>query len=499
VLPSWVMHQDGRRTPFDADVLSSHLFAAAQSLGPADAFLVRELTDGVLHFLAQEDLGETAPAQRIDEITEKIVRELGQPTLAAAFANRRPAASLERRAPLTMDFAADEDPEVFADRCVEAFARRSVFAPDIAAAHEQGLIHLGGLRSPRLLQAIVLEPAAATADPFDAAWELVVNGAQRAARHLALDGPEWMIADDAVGTFVRGLDRAAEAAGRSVDVHINAATPPPWAEPRGAGPLFDALPDAPTSSPSRWLTALSEAATRLRFVWHWRNEPTIDAPFVRWLAQAPARWSTIFDRPNQPIALGQGLSRRRPGISIAVGLDLPRLLNRPDVSCQGDVFLEKLPSLTRLAVSAGCQKRAYLRRHANALARAFLVDRAAVRLEPVGVGAVLQQLLGVAAPTTKPARVFVRKILLALHSPLADCRIRTGLDIVLDAPVLLPIDAAQGEPFLEYEEMRRGAVTAECDRWLIGGARPAEGWSDLLSVVWRKTAAGGVDRVLMER
>jgi hypothetical protein len=493
VLPSWVKHKDGRRTPFDADVISRRLFAAAQSLGPADAFLVRELTDGVLHFLDQEGLGDTASAESIDDIAEKIVRELGQPALAAAFA-ARPALADEspRRLPLTIDFAPDDSPDDIAGRCLDAFSLRGVFAPDIAAAHAQGLIHLGGLRTPQRLDAVVLEPAAVqSGDPFDVAWELVATGAARAGRNLVLDSPEWLVADGAVPGFVRGLTRAAQAQRRGIDVHLNAATPPPWAEERGTGPLFAAPPAPAASSPQSWLAALTAAAPRVNLVWHWRNDSASDAPFAHWLAQSPDRWSVMFDRPNQPITLSHGLSRRRPGISMTVGLDLPALLNRPDVSCQGDRFLEKLPSLARLAVSAGGQKRAYLRRQASALTREFLLDRAAVRIEPLGMATVLQQLLGVAAPISKPARVLVRKILLALQSPLAACRKRTGLDVMLDAPDLAPIDPAPSALFLEHEDISRGAVTPECHRLRFAGDATADAWLALLKLVWQKGSAVG--------
>src|SRR5262249_39687869 len=134
--------------------------------------------------------------------------------------------------------------------------------------------------------------------------------------------------------------------------------------------------------------------SHLRVAWHLREAEMLD--------RLPRTCSILFDR-RPPLALSHGLSRRRPGILAAVGLDLSALLNRPDVSCQSDVFLEKLPSLSRLAVSAGVQKRTYLRRHVDALARGFLLDRAALRIEPLGVGAVVQQLLGLGAPTSKPA------------------------------------------------------------------------------------------------
>ncbi len=52
--PAWVRKRDGRLEPFDADKISRALFAASEALGRPDAFLARELTDGVVHFLTEE-------------------------------------------------------------------------------------------------------------------------------------------------------------------------------------------------------------------------------------------------------------------------------------------------------------------------------------------------------------------------------------------------------------------------------------------------------------
>src|SRR5262245_54204545 len=53
-LPAWVSRRAGRLEPFEPDRICRGLFAALADLGRPDAFLARELTDGVLHFLAGE-------------------------------------------------------------------------------------------------------------------------------------------------------------------------------------------------------------------------------------------------------------------------------------------------------------------------------------------------------------------------------------------------------------------------------------------------------------
>ena len=83
--PVWVQKRDGRLEPFDADKISRALFAASEALGRADAFLARELTDGVVHFLTEEADDDAPTTIQIAELAAKVVRELGQPALAAAF------------------------------------------------------------------------------------------------------------------------------------------------------------------------------------------------------------------------------------------------------------------------------------------------------------------------------------------------------------------------------------------------------------------------------
>ena len=84
--PAWVSKRDGRLVPFDADRISRALFAASEAIGSPNAFLARELADGVVHFVAMDSEGVTPTTARIAEVVEQVVRELGQPELARAFA-----------------------------------------------------------------------------------------------------------------------------------------------------------------------------------------------------------------------------------------------------------------------------------------------------------------------------------------------------------------------------------------------------------------------------
>src|ERR1700722_13424434 len=96
---SFVRRSDGRLTPFDADQICQSLFAAGEQLGCPDAFLAREMTDSVVHFLADEADSGTVSTTQIAEVVEKVVRELGQPELARAYAERSPESTVEPTPP----------------------------------------------------------------------------------------------------------------------------------------------------------------------------------------------------------------------------------------------------------------------------------------------------------------------------------------------------------------------------------------------------------------
>src|SRR5438309_9773504 len=83
--PTWVRKRDGRTVPFEADRISRALFAAGEDCGQPDAFLARELADAVVHFLADESDGKVPTTEQIREVVVKVLRELKQHDLVAAF------------------------------------------------------------------------------------------------------------------------------------------------------------------------------------------------------------------------------------------------------------------------------------------------------------------------------------------------------------------------------------------------------------------------------
>ena len=86
--PELVRLPAGGTEPFEPERIARSLFAAAERIGAADPFLARELTEGVVHFLAAECDGRPATPTQIAEVVAKVIRELGHPALAKAFEER---------------------------------------------------------------------------------------------------------------------------------------------------------------------------------------------------------------------------------------------------------------------------------------------------------------------------------------------------------------------------------------------------------------------------
>jgi hypothetical protein len=142
-------------------------------------------------------------------------------------------------------------------------------------------------------------------------------------------------------------------------------------------------------------------ASSIRVDWH-LCERDFEPEWRERLVRA-ARWAThgamafVFDRPRRPIALAEGMDRKHPAVLLGVGLRLARLLDQPGVRNDPVLFLQKIASLARMALSAGVQKRDFLRRVAAgrpALTRGFLLDRARLVVVPVGLEEVVYAFTG---------------------------------------------------------------------------------------------------------
>lgn len=446
--PAWVHKRDGRQAAFEADKICRALFAATESLGRPDAFLARELTDGIVHFLTAELDGAAPTTAQIAETVVKVVRELGQPALAQAFAAGAERKDVERAEVPPEEVGAllsgKELREVVRE-CVREYSLQTVFARDVVAAQADGLLTLTGLETPEDLAGCGAQRPAA------GGWmEALVDARALAGEVAAVEGLEYALEAAApekrdVEGLARDLELGRRATGLSVVVNLNVARPPSWADELAAGPLFVAQR---RSADLQRLAAHGDAllqtligACSVRVDWH-LCERDFEPEWRERLVRA-ARWAThgamafVFDRPRRPIALAEGMDRKHPAVLLSVGLHLVRLLDQPGVRHDSALFLQKVGSLARLALSAGVQKRDFLRSVAAgrpALTRGFLLDRARLVAVPIGLEEVVQAFTGASisdAGGTDMARRIVERLREVLHTE----GLARRLHVKLDSPV----------------------------------------------------------------
>jgi hypothetical protein len=441
-MPAWVRKRNGCVVPFDAERISRALFAATETSGRPDPFLARELTDGVLHFLADENNGTIPTTAEIAEVVVKTVRELGQPDLAQIFASHT---------------ARQPEP---------AEPSAGVFARNLTAAQDDGLITLTGLDAPDLLAALVLrsfEPAV-----FEEARQ-AVGGL------LVLDGPDHHIAPrppwaDAFRRLYEQLDATVAGTRLRVVVNLNTAQPPSSVGVLGQGPLFSGQRES--VAPHLWASLTTVMAGTLlqpkraswcRVDWHLSERDFADELRERLLARVSealsgASLSFVFDRPRQPVALAEGIDRLHPAVLMTVGLHLPRLLVQPGVEGDPDRYVQKLGSLVRLALSAGAQKRDHLRRRlrqsspSSLLHEPFLLDQARLLVAPVGLDHVVNAFTNRGLGSGRPAQDFGLTVLQRLRDVLAHDIGRVNLDCCLDGPWTASLSDSAPDPCVRFGE-----------------------------------------------
>jgi hypothetical protein len=409
-LPAWVKKRDGRLVPFEADCITQSLFAATEALGRTDAFLARELTDGVLHFLAADGTQTTPTTTEIADLVVKVVRELRHPQLARAFAERQ---QVPERTEVLLQLAPGTTAAEVVSQSLRAYSLHAVFSRDLAAAQHDGLLELSGLESPLYMAAGVLGP------PSTRLLETFVQARQNIAGWLAVDGPEHFTPAQDAPSFIAQLGLACQATGLLARLQLNAAEPPPWAQEGAGGPLFAepaAVEDIRTTAlVEAWL---EQSHAALSLDWHLgeRDEHANKETLLRLagaaLAGRPVTF--VFDLPRRPVSLGPGLDRKRTGLLMAVGLPLARLLDHTGITDDVDLFLRKLASLARWAVSAAVQKRQFLRqRHPNSaeLNKGFMLDRARLMVAPNGLETAVRRLTGSGLSDSKVSLDVGRRLL----------------------------------------------------------------------------------------
>lgn len=457
-LPAWVEKRDGRREAFDADKISQAIFAATEAVGEPNAFLARELADGVLHFLVQENDANVPTTGQIAELVEKVVRELGQPVLAQAFARQfsdQPRKRQAEQEDVTFKFSIKSSPVKVREECLKAYSLNVVYGRDLSAAHQAQLLVIGGLRRPRHLEDIVVD--APSPEPPDSPWSLAcsqVRDASHRGGRLVFDSPELTFAVHGPG-WLEGVHAAHVAYGRTVHFDVRAAMPPAWANEVTTGPLFgnQDLASAPENTGTLAMLNAAEDNRSFSFLIGWHLRPSdFETPGNRsaneWLLARPKLWprtTFVFDRPRRPECLAVGIDRSQPAVLLRVGLPLTKFLQLPEVAGDANKMLAKLPSLIGMAVSAGVQKRSYLRQHCPDLSRGFLLDRAVLVVEPCELDETVQTLTGASLLQSKLAMEAAQRILQTLREAAESAGRASGLNVITSLNRLVFLKDAQAD------------------------------------------------------
>ena len=503
-LPAWVRRRDGSQVPFEADRICQSLFAAAESLGTASAFLIRELTDVVLHFLGKDPFDGIPSTTQIAAEVEKIVREVGQPSLALRYAEMQqrsdpPLESVEKR----IAVACADTPGRFVEDCLEAYALHAIFSSDVAGAAREGLLRLGGLASPATLSSLVLETPRLAELPW---WLALDDWRASGGARWIVESPEWLCTPQMHPALTPHLCERLLAlptlAERDVELHLNIAEPPSWAPAPAVSPLFaSGEADGSFSERSNFLDGLLERWKTLHapripaIAWHihegtFRNDNErrqLQSLIPLALNRRPVRF--VFDRPRGPVALAEGLDRKSPGVLLEVGLNLTALAERPDVAQDGATLLKKLPSLAHLAVSAAVQKRDYLRKlpKSSPLKRRFLIERAAGAIVPLGLHTVVQTITGASLSQSPLSLDFALQIVGTLRNALQKAGRAINLDLRIDG---------SAEATGEADAIEEISSSPEAQLESVGKLHGRAGTGTLALVV-PEDAEAGVDRLLL--
>src|SRR5262249_19659471 len=150
--------------------------------------------------------------------------------------------------------------------------------------------------------------------------------------------------------------------------NVNSSTPPSWAGDLATGPLFEPSQAPPPGLVDELVEGLLAESPRgsVQIDWHlserdWLPQARGRLHRIVQRALAGAPLAFVFARPRKPLDLAEGIDRGHPAVLMSVALHLPRLAVQTG-SRDPERLLAKLGSLARMALSAGMQKRAFLRR-----------------------------------------------------------------------------------------------------------------------------------------
>lgn len=422
--PTFIRKRDGRLVPFEADRVTQTLFALTERLDQPDAFLARELTDSILHFLREQESDQSLSTQQLMGWMQHVLRELGQQRLATElgrYASEQSSKQTEMAAspkptdngvrpwfPLTPQAHHPTDWSAMRQQHPDLVSRMTlerVFSRHLQSAHAEGLLELHDLDCPIELISHVhrLTPGWGALEWLQALRRFV-------GKTIILDAFEEDLllaghSESSAATWLDELVWACHLTGLHIVLHLNVGHPPLWAE-SARGPLFQRATQKLLFDDERYhlrqtvldrIARQPEAWPYVQIAWHVPVvENGIEQPWpAEWMYLArlaiqglPLR--LIFERPKCSIPLSDGVDRRWPTRLQHVSLRLDRLWQRQRQALSPTAFTGKVLSLARMSVSAGPCKRERLRQLPAYDRPPFWIDKAHVHLTLTGMEQLLE-------------------------------------------------------------------------------------------------------------
>lgn len=469
-LPAWIMKKDGRIVPFQEDHICKDLYETAVKLGKPDPFLARELADATSYFLASENPGATLKQEDVIFAVTRTVREFGHPDIALKYPEFAYKVEFGQG-------SVEVETELFPGRNVKTLQEfnrdkmlNSVLTPDLAAGIQEGWIQMEGISFPDGLLAASWVKEDWLDMVLQSPKEFISGIKNLAAKQIHFEGAEFLALEQPridrklLKTALSVMDVCLEATGAMGVLHLNFPKAPLWFQGLNYGPLFQ--PEMQSNKEKAFLLtrafldAWIEASPK-RLKMHWHQIGDLDAnvkPIFDYLSQNAHNWAFSRLAKSGPDYLSNKPDRN---VLDKISLRLDKLAK----ACMRKGILHKfgirLPSLVRLGISAGIQKRAFIRkieieRRQNEemkvnLGAGFLLEKARLIITPKGLPELLENIFPGKSLVDDEVTLYVKNVLSVLKETVRSEEIKGFIAISIDLSHLLEVKDSKIKALVEAQ------------------------------------------------
>lgn len=469
-LPAWIMKKDGRIVPFQEDHICKDLYETAVKLGKPDPFLARELADATSYFLASENPGATLKQEDVIFAVTRTVREFGHPDIALKYPEFAYKVEFGQG-------SVEVETELFPGRNVKTLQEfnrdkmlNSVLTPDLAAGIQEGWIQMEGISFPDGLLAASWVKEDWLDMVLQSPKEFISGIKNLAAKQIHFEGAEFLALEQPridrklLKTALSVMDVCLEATGAMGVLHLNFPKAPLWFQGLNYGPLFQ--PEMQSNKEKAFLLtrafldAWIEASPK-RLKMHWHQIGDLDAnvkPVFDYLSQNTHNWAFSRLAKSGPDYLSNKPDRN---VLDKISLRLDKLAK----ACMRKGILHKfgirLPSLVRLGISAGIQKRAFIRkieieRRQNEemkvnLGAGFLLEKARLIITPKGLPELLENIFPGKSLVDDEVTLYVKNVLSVLKETVRSEEIKGFIAISIDLSHLLEVKDSKIKALVEAQ------------------------------------------------